>query len=88
MMDDLGLGTIFDCHFASHLTGRIKPDEGAFLHVVAALGCKASEVLFLDDNKMNVEVAKTVGMEAERVRGVVEAEGALSRRGIISGSLT
>jgi HAD superfamily hydrolase (TIGR01509 family) len=38
-----------DHHFASHLTGKIKPDEEAFQHVLATLGCDDPETLFLDD---------------------------------------
>ena len=30
----------FDYHFASHLTGKIKPDEEAFQHVLTTLGCE------------------------------------------------
>ena len=43
----------FDHHFASHLTGKIKPDEEAFHHVLTALGCRGPETLFLDDSQLN-----------------------------------
>ena len=33
LMRDLQLANAFDHHFASHLTGKIKPDEEAFHHV-------------------------------------------------------
>jgi FMN phosphatase YigB (HAD superfamily) len=36
----------FDHHFASHLTGKIKPDEEAFQHVLAALGCEVPRRCF------------------------------------------
>jgi glucose-1-phosphatase len=67
----------FDHHFASHLTGKIKPDEEAFQHVLATLGCEGPETLFLDDSQLNVAVAKRVGMVAFQVQGAVEAERAL-----------
>lgn len=67
----------FDHHFASHLTGKIKPDEEAFQHVLAALGCEGPETLFLDDSQLNVAAAKRVGMTAFQVQGPVEAEHAL-----------
>jgi putative hydrolase of the HAD superfamily len=67
----------FDHHFASHLTGKIKPDEEAFQYVLVRLGCKASETLFLDDSRLNVAAAKRVGITAFQVRGPIEAEGVL-----------
>ena len=67
----------FDYHFASHLTGKIKPDEEAFQHVLATLGCDGPETLFLDDSQPNVAAAKRVGMHAFQVQGPVEAEHAL-----------
>jgi glucose-1-phosphatase len=59
----------FDHHFASHLTGKIKPDEEAFQQVLTALGCEGSETLLLDDNQLNVAAANRVGMIAYQVRG-------------------
>lgn len=64
----------FDHHFASHLTGKIKPDEEAFEQVLAALSCKGSETMFLDDSHVNVAAARRVGMIAFQVQGPVEAE--------------
>jgi glucose-1-phosphatase len=52
-MERMKLADAFDRHFASHLTGRIKPDEDAFQHVTVALNCTVEEVLFLDDNQLN-----------------------------------
>src|ERR1700719_2242221 len=40
VVDELQLGPAFEHHFASHLTGRIKPDAEAFEHVVAELNCR------------------------------------------------
>jgi putative hydrolase of the HAD superfamily len=76
-------GAVFDSHFASHLTGRIKPDADAFEHVMEAFGCAADQVLFLDDNVLNTEAARLVGMHARCVRGPLEAQRALRDFGII-----
>ena len=67
----------FTYHFASHIIGKIKPDEAAFRHVVDVLRCDPQEVLFLDDNEVNVLGAKAVGMKAMCIRGVAEATRAL-----------
>ena len=83
VLDDMGLGPAFHSHFVSHLSGRIKPDSDAFEHVVDSLGCLPDQVLFLDDNLLNVEAAQRFGMHAIRVRGVTEAERALTDLGIM-----
>lgn len=74
----------FDHHFASHLTGKIKPDEEAFQHVLSMLGCEGPETLFLDDSHLNVAAAKAVGMIAFQVRGPEEAEHALRDARVLS----
>jgi glucose-1-phosphatase len=73
----------FDHHFASHLTGKIKPDEEAFQQVLVTLDCKPTETLFLDDSQLNVAAAKRVGMTAYQVQGPEEAEEALREAGVL-----
>jgi glucose-1-phosphatase len=74
----------FKHHFASHLIGKIKPDEAVFRHVVDALRCHPHEVLFLDDNELNVVGAKALGMNAMRVKGISEAMRALIALDVIA----
>jgi len=83
LMGNKGLTRAFPHHFASHLIGKIKPDAKAFQHVTDALQCDPHEVLFLDDNDMNVVAARTVGMQAVRVRGIAEAKRALVASGVL-----
>ena len=80
---EMGLGRLFDYHFASHLTGKIKPDADAFLHVVETLECPPESIFFLDDNQSNVDTALEIGMRAARVNGVTGAEQALLDAGVI-----
>jgi len=80
---EMKLGAAFDNHFVSHLTGRIKPDAAAFEHVIESLGCSAASVLFLDDNLLNVDAAKRLGMQAVRVQGIDETKRVLVDRRII-----
>jgi len=82
LMKDMQLAEAFDHHFASHLMGRIKPDEEVFHHVTRSLHCAPGEILFLDDNHLNVEAAKRVGMKAAQVQGVAAAERALVEAGV------
>jgi len=78
VLGEMRLGAAFDNHFVSHLTGRIKPDSDAFEHVVDSLGCLPAQVLFLDDNALNVEAAQRFGMHAIRVCGATETYGVQS----------
>jgi glucose-1-phosphatase len=83
LMTDTRLAKAFDQHFVSHLMGRIKPDADAFQFVTETLNCAADEVLFLDDNQLNVEAAQRVGMQAIQVKGVAAAEEALVEAGVM-----
>jgi HAD superfamily hydrolase (TIGR01509 family) len=82
IMQHLGLGS-FEHKFSSHLTGKIKPDSEAFEHVVLTLGCRPSEVLFLDDNLLNVEAARKIGMNAHQARGPEESRRVLEQAGVL-----
>jgi glucose-1-phosphatase len=84
VMEDLGLGAVFEHRFVSHLTGRIKPDGDAFRHALESLESQPSEVLFLDDSEVNVAAARGLGLRAHRVRGAAEAERALVLAGVIA----
>jgi putative hydrolase of the HAD superfamily len=84
LMNDLGLEAAFHHHFPSHLTGRIKPDQEAFQHVIDTLGRRADAVLFLDDNRLNIETASSMGIRAAHVRGPAEARQALAAAGLLT----
>ena len=72
------LNAYFDDNFASHLMGFAKPDPKIFLAVLNSLPFKPSEILFLDDNRLNIEAAQTLGFQAQIVRGAAEIQNALS----------
>jgi glucose-1-phosphatase len=74
---------LFDHRFLSFELGMLKPDREVFEHVAAAIGLPPGRLLFLDDNLVNVEAARSVGFRAERVRGVEEARAALTAAGVI-----
>lgn len=88
IMSHPGLEDAFHRHFPSHLTGKIKPDQEAFQHVIATLGCSPDSVFFLDDNRLNVDAARRAGMHAAHVRGPAEARNALDAAGILRKSST
>ena len=83
---EMGIDRMFDQHFASHLTGKLKPDRESFEHVLQSLNCDPSAIIFLDDNEMNVKAARSVGIIAYRTQGAQEAEKILEKIGILTAS--
>jgi putative hydrolase of the HAD superfamily len=83
IVDEMGLGAVVAHQFASHLTGHIKPDHDAFIHVLVTLGCPAGSVLFLDDNRVNIEAAESVGMRGRVVQGTEQLAAALQEFGML-----
>jgi putative hydrolase of the HAD superfamily len=83
VLDEMKLGPAIDHHFVSHLMGRIKPDPDAFEHVVQSLRCRPQEMVFFDDNGLNIEAARALGIRALQVRGLDETRQALVDLGII-----
>ena len=84
LMDKMGLKRLFDHHFPSHLTGKIKPDLNAYHQVTDTLGITPSAVLFLDDNQVNVDAARKCGFAAFMVQGVSMAEAVLAQNHLIA----
>ena len=58
---------LFDHIFLSHQTGKLKPDEAAFMNVVQHLEVNPNQILFFDDHPANVAAAKALGLHAECV---------------------
>lgn len=80
--NEMNLVELFDHHFASHLMGCVKPDREAFEYVISALAVPAPQILFFDDNQLNVDAARYTGMQADKVVGPEELRTALVERGI------
>jgi len=77
------LQELFETRFLSYELGLVKPDREIFEHVVGGLGCDPSEVLFLDDNQLNVDGARCVGLIAHRVTGVGDSRAVLAGNGLL-----
>ena len=78
-----GLLDHFQHHFASHQIGVLKPDEAAFRHVCDFTGVCPENVLFLDDNQLNVDGAKAAGLQAYRTKGTAAARSQLEALGFL-----
>ena len=64
------LMTHFEEQFLSYQTGLLKPDAAAFLHALDALAAKPEEILFFDDNPLNVDMANSLGIRAIQVNSL------------------
>ncbi len=84
IMREMDFERHFDHPFASHLIDRIKPDHDAFEHVAKVVGFAPREILFVDDNQINVDAARTFGMQAERCAGTVELRATLLDRNLLA----
>ena len=78
-MERMKLDTAFHHHFASHLMGMVKPDAAAYQYVIDSLDVDVNQILFFDDNQMNVDAAIKAGMHSERVQGIDELQEMLGR---------
>jgi len=71
-----------DRAYLSYELGLAKPDREIFDHAVADLGVTPGEVLFIDDNRINVDGARAAGLRAELAKGPGQAAEALRRHGL------
>nr|VFK56235.1 MAG: putative hydrolase of the HAD superfamily [Candidatus Kentron sp. TUN] len=78
-----GLSSYFRQHFASNQIGLVKPDKEAFLYVCHATTINSHRILFFDDNQLNVDTAKSLGMQAYCTKGAVEAGNVLKKLGLL-----
>jgi putative hydrolase of the HAD superfamily len=75
---------LFDRLFLSFQLGLVKPDAAIFHRVVDDFGFEPDEILFLDDNQINVDGARSVGLRAERALGVGDARQHLEQLGLLA----
>jgi putative hydrolase of the HAD superfamily len=80
--NEMDLATCFNSNFPSFKTGYVKPDREAFLHALATLDCEPKRVLFLDDNRSNVQTARALGMAAFTVTGLPGVEAVLKKAAV------
>ena len=74
---------LFDHEFLSYRLGLVKPDAAIFEKVVDELALHPSQIVFLDDNELNVRAACGAGLDAHHTRGVGEARQVLAQRGLL-----
>jgi putative hydrolase of the HAD superfamily len=83
-VNEMKVTKYFTYNFPSHLTGFIKPDLESFENVVKTAKINPENILFLDDNKINVDAAKNCGICAYKASGVKNAIKVLDDLGILN----
>ncbi|OUR71955.1 haloacid dehalogenase [Marinomonas sp. 42_23_T18] len=84
LMQEMNLAGHFDSYFASHHLGAAKPDVLIYQKVLAQLNVMPEQVLFIDDNQINIDAALSLGMHAHRVKGVIEAKAILEDYNLVN----
>jgi putative hydrolase of the HAD superfamily len=69
--------------FLSFETGLSKPDLEAYAQLTRRLACAAEDILFLDDNALNVDAATRFGIDARLTQGQNELRDTLESAGIL-----
>ncbi len=75
---------LFHHRYLSYRLGLTKPDRAMFDHVIEDLGRPARRILFIDDNRINVDGARAAGMRAELAKGPAAATAVLQRYDLVS----
>jgi HAD superfamily hydrolase (TIGR01509 family) len=68
--------------FLSYRTGLVKPEPAAFQDVLSTLDVMAENVLFLDDNRLNIDAARQCGLQARLTRGFDDLKANLREAGV------
>lgn len=63
-------GRYFEQVFVSAELGMVKPDPQIYRHVADALGITPAEMVFIDNKKVNVEGAESIGVTGHHFTGV------------------
>lgn len=74
----MGLPGCFDATLLSWQLGVAKPDPALWPLVEARLGVHGADILFVDDNAINLDAARAHGWRALLARGPAELEAALA----------
>ncbi len=78
LVGEFGVNELFSHVYASHETGITKPSQQAFHLVLRDTGLQPEDVVFVDDNLVNIQSARDTGLHALHVQGWDEAKRALS----------
>jgi putative hydrolase of the HAD superfamily len=66
------MGALFEKVFVSAELGLLKPDPEIYRHVAHELGIEPAEMVFIDNKKVNVDGAESIGVTGHHFVGVAE----------------
>ncbi len=72
----------FEGFVLSHEVGAMKPDARIFLAALEKTRARPEDVLFVDDQEVNVQAARSLGIDAFQFRGLDDLIPALMSRGL------
>ncbi|NNE95632.1 MAG: HAD family phosphatase [Acidimicrobiales bacterium] len=75
---------LFDRAFLSYELGVVKPDRAIFDAVTSALDVRPDEILFFDDNQLNVDGARAAGWTAVLAQGPGPCRAHLASLGLVT----
>jgi len=75
---------LFGRTYLSYLLDMVKPDSEVFDHIVTDLGCTPGEIVYFDDNQMNVDAAIAAGLVAAVTKNPADCRSELVRLGLLS----
>jgi FMN phosphatase YigB (HAD superfamily) len=73
----------FDDFVLSYEVGALKPEAEIYLEAIQRAGCRPEECFFTDDIAINVEAARTNGMDAVQFLSAAQLEEELRTRGLL-----
>ena len=80
---EMGLEGQFDYAFASHLVNEVKPHREIYEIAEKLSGFSADEILFIDDNQVNVDGARACGWHSDLCKGTQQAREIFERYGLL-----
>lgn len=83
LVNEFQLPLYFSEIFASHQMALAKPDPRAFHHVIEVMAVAPEQVVFFDDNPINVTTARELGIHAHRACSLQEVRARLQELTIL-----
>ncbi|WP_201733671.1 HAD family phosphatase [Acidithrix sp. C25] len=74
---------LFDFPLLSFQIGLLKPDPEVFAHLTRVTNRNPQQIIFLDDNQMNVDAALEFGLRAYQVNAIEGCQRVLKEIGIL-----
>jgi putative hydrolase of the HAD superfamily len=81
-LEQLGIADAFDVIVISGAEGVVKPDPEIYRRALDRLDVAPHEAVFVDDMRVNVEAARSVGLHAWRFRGLAPLRVRLQHLGV------